>query len=102
MTTENLAFEEKSDHDQTLNSLQTLRSVLTNREEQTFMSILFSSSATIRANNFGLSRKEVEKLLGVSRNDEYFFSFLARVNQAVGRYYRLIYDERRDQVIIML
>ena len=37
-----------------LNSLQTLRSVLTNREEQTFMSILFSSSATISANNFGL------------------------------------------------
>lgn len=102
MQTENPAFEEDNDHNQTLNSLQSLRSVLTNREEQAFMSILFSSSATIRANNFGLSRKEIEKLLGVSRNDQYFFSFLSRVNQAVGRYYRLIYDEQRDQVIVML
>ncbi|WP_062110081.1 hypothetical protein [Bacillus niameyensis] len=102
MTTENPAFEEESIHNQTLNSLHTLQSVLTGREEQTFMSILFSSSATIRANNFGLSRKEIEKLLGVTRNDQYFFSFLSRVNQAVGRYYRLIYDEQRDQVVVML
>lgn len=102
MKTENPAFEEDNDHNQTLNSLQSLRSVLTNREEQAFMSILFSSSATIRANNFGLSRKEIEKLLGVTRNDQYFFSFLSRVNQAVGRYYRLIYDEQRDQIIVML
>ena len=102
MTTENPAFEEGINHDQTLNNLQSLRSVLTNREEQTFMSILFSSSATIRTNNFGLSRKEVEKLLGVTRNDQYFLSFLSRVNQAVGRYYRLIYDEQRDQIIVML
>jgi hypothetical protein len=102
MTTENPAFEEENNHNQTLNSFQSLRSILTNREEQTFMSILFSSSATIRANNFGLSRKEVEKLLGVTRNDQYFLSFLSRVNQAVGRYYRLIYDEQRDQVVVML
>lgn len=102
MTTENQRSEKENNHDQTLNSLQTLRSVLTPREEQAFMSILFSSSATIRANNFGLSRKEVEKLLGVTRNDDYFLSFLSRVNQAVGRYYRLIYDEQRDQVIVML
>lgn len=101
MTTEDRAFEEEHE-DLSLNSLQALRSVLSNREEQAFMSILFSSSATIRASNFGLSRKEVEKLLGVSREDEYFESFLSRVNQAVGRYYRLIYDEQRDQVIVML
>lgn len=101
MTTEGQAFEEEHE-DLSLNSLQALRSVLSNREEQAFMSILFSSSATIRANNFGLSRKEVEKLLGVSREDQYFESFLSRVNQAVGRYYRLIYDEQRDQVIVML
>src|SRR5699024_7231111 len=88
--------------DQTLNSLQTLRSVLSSREEQTFMSILFSSSATIRANNFGLSRKDVEKLLGVSNDEEYLTSFIARVNQAVGRYYRLIFDEKRDQIVVML
>lgn len=102
MTTEDQPSGKEINHDQTLNSLQTLRSVLTNREEQAFMSILFSSSATIRANNFGLSRKEVEKLLGVSRNDVYFSSFLSRVNQAVGRYYRLIYDKQRDQVVVML
>ncbi|GKV64965.1 MULTISPECIES: hypothetical protein [unclassified Sporosarcina] len=102
MTTENSAFENDNSEDFSLNSLQSLRSVLTNREEQTFMSILFSSSATIRANNFGLSRKEVEKLLGVSKEEAYFHSFLSRVNQAVGRYYRLIYDEERDQVVVML
>lgn len=101
MTTESQAFEEEHE-DLSLNSLQALRSVLSNREEQAFMSILFSSSATIRASNFGLSRKEVEKLLGVSREDDYFESFLSRVNQAVGRYYRLIYDEQRDQVVVML
>jgi len=102
MTQENPVFEEESNSDYSLNSLQILRSVLTNREEQTFMSILFSSSATIRSSNFGLSRKEVEKSLGVSRDDPYFLSFIARVNQAVGRYYRLIYDEQRDQVVAML
>jgi len=102
MTSENQAFAEESNANYSLNSLQILRSVLTNREEQTFMSILFSSSATIRSSNFGLSRKEVEKSLGVSRNDPYFMSFISRVNQAVGRYYRLIYDEQRDQVVAML
>lgn len=102
MTTEDSAFEKETSEEYSLNSLQLLRSVLTNREEQTFMSILFSSSATIRANNFGLSRKEVEKLLGVSKEEAYFHSFLSRVNQAVGRYYRLIYDEERDQVVAML
>src|SRR5690625_1812332 len=101
MKTERQAYEEEHE-ELSLNSLQTLRSVLTTREEQAFMSILFSSSATIRSNNFGLSRKEVEKLLDVSREDNYFQSFISRVNQAVGRYYRLIYDEERDQVIVML
>lgn len=101
MAIEDSVSEEESNN-QALNSLQSLRSVLTTREEQTFMSILFSSSATIRTNNFGLSRKEAEKLLGVTRNDPYFYSFLSRVNQAVGRYYRLIYDEQRDQVVVMI
>lgn len=102
MTTGDQAFEEGKPENVSLNSLHTLRSVLTNREEQAFMSILFSSSATIRSSNFGLSRKQVEKLLGVSHEDNYFNSFIARVNQAVGRYYRLIYDAQRDQVIVML
>lgn len=102
MTIENQPSEKENDDIHTLNSLQTLKSVLTTREEQAFMSILFSSSATIRTNNFGLPRKEVEKLLGVSNEDAYFSSFLSRVNQAIGRYYRLIYDEQRDQVVVML
>lgn len=102
MTTGSQPSENEHNDHHTLNSLQTLRSVLSTREEQTFMSILFSSSATIRADNFGLSRKEVEKMLGVSGEDDYLTSFIARVNQAVGRYYRLIYDKNRDQVVVML
>ena len=102
MTEENQSFENESPSDLSLNSLQSLRSILTNREEQAFMSILFSSSATIRMNNFGLSRKEVERIAGVQGDDGYIYSFISRVNQAVGRYYRLIYDEDRDQVIVLL
>jgi|GEM_PF-751376 len=85
-----------------LSVLQSLRGMLTEEEEITFMNILFSSSATIRVGNFGLSRKEVEKQLRIADGDEKFFSFLQRVNQAVGRYFQIIYDERRDQVISMM
>ncbi|MFP5111685.1 hypothetical protein ACSU64_04820 [Bacillaceae bacterium C204] len=82
--------------------MQSLKGFLTENEEIAFMNILFSSSATIRSGNFGLSRKEVEKLLQVQGNDEKFFSFLTRVNQAMNRYMKLIYDNRRDQVIVMM
>lgn len=85
-----------------LSVLQSLRGMLTEEEEITFMNILFSSSATIRVGNFGLSRKEVEKQLRIADGDEKFFSFLQRVNQAVGRYFQIIYDARRDQVIAMM
>lgn len=101
MTTEKQVSEEEREK-LSLNSLQSLRSVLTSLEEQAFMSILFSSSATIRSNNFGLPRREVERILNVTSDDAYFQSFLSRVNQAVGRYYQVIYDETRDQVIAML
>lgn len=84
-----------------LNSLQALKGILSEKEEIVFMNILFSSSATIRSSNFGLSRKEVERQLSIS-GDEAFTSFLQRVNQAVSRYFQLIYDERRDQVIMMM
>lgn len=84
-----------------LNSLQALKGMLSEKEEIVFMNILFSSSATIRSSNFGLSRKEVERQLSIS-GDEAFTSFLQRVNQAVSRYFQLIYDERRDQVIMMM
>lgn len=85
-----------------LSILQSLKGMLTEEEELTFMNILFSSSATIRVGNFGLSRKEVEKQLRISEKDEKFYSFLQRVNQAVGRYFQIIYDERRDQVVAMM
>lgn len=85
-----------------LNALQAVRGILTAEEELTFMNILFSSSATLRAGNFGLSRREVEKLLQISDQDDKFYSFLQRVNQAVARYFQVIYDERRDQVVVMM
>lgn len=56
-----------------LNALQDIRGVLTQIEEMTFMNILFSSSASIRSGNFGLSRKEVEKQLGISGDEDSFF-----------------------------
>ncbi|MDA3130264.1 hypothetical protein GJS40_09450 [Aliibacillus thermotolerans] len=84
-----------------LNAMQSLQGFLSKEEELAFMQILFSSSATIRAANFGLSRKEVEKILGIN-NDEAFFSFLKRLNQAISRYFKVIYDERRDQVVALM
>ncbi|WP_342489716.1 hypothetical protein NSU13_18475 [Bacillus sp. FSL M8-0049] len=84
-----------------LNALQNIRGILTQTEEMTFMNILFSSSASIRSGNFGLSRKEVEKQLGIS-GEEDFFSFIKRVNQAISRYFKIIYDDERDQVIVLM
>lgn len=82
--------------------MQSLKAILTEEEELAFMHILFSSSATIRLGNFGLSRKEVEKLLRIQGDQDKFYSFLTRVNQAISRYMKVIYDERRDQVIVMM
>jgi len=85
-----------------LNVMAALRGILSEEEEQVFMNILFSSSASIRSANFGLSRKEVEKQLKIQNDEAAFYSFLTRVNQAISRYFQLIYDERRDQVIVMM
>jgi hypothetical protein len=85
-----------------LNVMQSLKGFLTETEELAFMNLLFSSSASIRSGNFGLSRREVEKLLQIQGDDEKFFSFLTRVNQNINRYMKVIYDERRDQVIVMM
>lgn len=82
--------------------MQSLRGILTQREELAFMHILFSSSASIRSGNFGLSRKELEKQLGISGDEDKLFSFMTRVNQAISRYFQLIYDERRDQVVALM
>ena len=99
MELENEANE--SINNNSLYALQSLQGFLTKEEELTFMQILFSSSATIRQGNFGLSRKEVEKLLGAN-DEEAFFSFLKRVNQAVSRYFKIVYDERRNQVVVLM
>lgn len=93
---------DSSINDNPLNAMQSLRGVLSESEEIAFMHILYSSSASIRSGNFGLPRKEVERLIGLANDEEQFTSFLTRVNQAVGRYYKIIYDERRDQVIAMM
>lgn len=85
-----------------LNVMQSIRGILTQEEELVFMNILFSSSATIRSGNFGLTRKEVEKQLGITQDDDRFFSFITRVNQAISRYFQLIYDEKRDQVVALM
>jgi hypothetical protein len=85
-----------------LNIMQSLRGILTLEEERVFMNILFSSSASIRSGNFGLSRKEVEKQLNIQGNEEKFHSYITRVNQAISRYIKIIYDERRDQVVALM
>ncbi len=99
----NMSDQENEVNVNPLNVMQSLKGMLTEAEELAFMNILFSSSASIRAGNFGLSRKDVEKLLHSSQGDDgKFYSFLTRVNQAISRYMRVIYDERRDQVIVMM
>jgi hypothetical protein len=85
-----------------LNIMQSLRGILTLEEERVFMNILFSSSASIRSGNFGFPRKEVEKQLNIQGNEEKFFSYITRVNQAISRYIKIIYDERRDQVVALM
>lgn len=85
-----------------LNVMQSLKGILTEVEELTFMNILFSSSASIRSGNFGISRKEVEKQLQIQDDAEKFHSFLTRLNQAVSRYFRVIYDEKRDHVVALM
>ncbi|HEY4599924.1 MAG TPA: hypothetical protein VIG73_01325 [Cerasibacillus sp.] len=103
METENIkSANEKSNH-QPLANMNALQSYLTEKEEMVFMHLLYSSSATIRAGNFGLSRKDVAKILEISPDDDDgFYSFINRVNQGLSRYYKVIYDKKRDQVIVML
>src|SRR5699024_1306401 len=79
-----------------------IQGYLTKSEELAFMQILFSSSATIRKGNLGLSRKEVEKLLDIGNDDDAFQSILKRVNGAVSRYFKVIYDQRRNQVVALM
>lgn len=82
--------------------LQNLRAFLTTEEELVFMQLLFSSSSAIRGQNYGLKKKEAEKMLGIKNDDHAFYSFINRLNQAIARYFKVIYDEKRDQLIIMM
>ena len=98
MTTNDLPFEAKS-----LMMMNNLKGYLTTEEELAFMQLLFSSSASIKGANYGLPRKDLEKLLGIKNNDdEKFHSFLSRLNAAISRYFQVIYDARRDRVIVMM
>lgn len=85
-----------------LSAMASLQGILSKEEEYAFMQLLFSSSATLRKGNFGLSRTEVEKILGIQKDEKQFFSFLKRVNQGISRYFQVIYDERRDQVVVLM
>ncbi|NJJ42016.1 hypothetical protein [Paenibacillus apii] len=84
-------------------AMERLTAVLSPDEEYAFVQIMFSSSAAVRSDTFGLSRREVMKILKLSPDDgQGFVSFLKRVNQAVSRYYRLVYDERRDRAVVLI
>lgn len=96
MTTNDIPFEN------TLMMMNNVKGYLTQQEELAFMQLLFSSSASIKGANYGLPRKEVEKILGIQDDFEQFASFMERVNAALSHYYRVIYDERRDRVIVMM
>lgn len=96
MTTNDLPFEN------TLMMMNNLKGYLTTEEELAFMQLLFSSSASIKGANYGLPRKDVEKLLNISNDEEAFHSFVSRLNAALNRYFQVIYDERRDRVIVMM
>ncbi|AHV96773.1 hypothetical protein [Paenibacillus sabinae] len=86
-----------------LAAMERLTAVLSPDEEYAFVQIMFSSSAAVRSDSFGLSRREVMKILKLSPDDgQGFVSFLKRVNQAVSRYYRLVYDERRDRAVVLI
>lgn len=79
-----------------------LKSYLSTEEELAFMQLLFSSSASIRSQNYGLNRKELEKILNIKNDDEALQSFISRVNSAVSRYFQVIHDEKRDRIIVMI
>lgn len=96
MTTNDLPFAN------TLMMMNSLKGYLTTEEELAFMQLLFSSSASIVGANYGLPRKDLEKLLNIKNDNVAFQSFLDRLNAALSRYFQVIYDERRDRVIVMM
>lgn len=102
MTTDISVSNKEEQNVNPLTVLNELKGYLSTTEELAFMQLLFSSSASIRGQNYGLKRKELEKLLEIKNDDNAFYSFISRVNRAVSHYFQLIYDEKRDRVIIMI
>lgn len=108
--TDDMLFEQPETNDdnyvdnyQSLSAMASLTAVLKPEEEHAFMQIMFSSSATVRKDNFGLSRREVMRLLKLKPEElEAFQQFIVRVNQSVARYFQLVYDERKDQTIVLM
>lgn len=92
-----------ADHYRPLSVMAQLNTVLTPDEEHAFMQIMFSSSATVRSDNFGLSRREVMRLLKLKPEEtQAFHQFIERINQSVARYFQLVYDKRRDQTVLLM
>lgn len=86
-----------------LGAMERLTAVLSPDEEYAFVQIMFSSSASVRSDSYGLSRREVMKILKLKPEDEQgLSSFLKRINQAVSRYFKIVYDERRDRVVVLI
>src|SRR5581483_1865322 len=86
-----------------LSMMSSLQHVLSKDEEYVFMQLLYSSSARVRSDNFGLPRREVERMLGIGKDDkEAFSSFLKRVNGALSSYFQCVHDEERDQVVVLM
>ncbi|WP_310944324.1 MULTISPECIES: hypothetical protein [Paenibacillus] len=83
--------------------MERLTAVLSPDEEYAFVQIMFSSSASVRSDSYGLTRREVMKILKLKQEDEQGLnSFLKRINQAVSRYFKIVYDERRDRVVALI
>ena len=69
--------------------MQNLKALLSTEEELVFMQLLFSSSSAIKGQNYGLKRKEVEKMLNIKNDETAFYSFINRLNQAIARYFKI-------------
>ena len=82
--------------------MQNLKAFLSTEVDLFFMHLVFCSSSSIKGQNYGLKRKEVEKLLNIKNDEQAFYSYINRLNQAIARYFKVIYDEKRDQLIVMM
>lgn len=61
-----------------LGAMERLSAVLSPDEEYAFVQIMFSSSAAVRSDSFGLSRREVMKILKLKPDDDQGFASLSK------------------------